>query len=108
VLLIGKLLETLGAGLIAWVGMRAMYIAVWIEGPVRSISPEEGSVDIEPPSISDAQKLSDVQKLLLEIQRINEKKNKLFGYYEAIYVGTGTLLIALGCLVYFIGLIMET
>jgi hypothetical protein len=102
-ILIGKFLETLGTLLLAWVGVRAMYIAVWIEGPVRSDPPDEELIDIE------SQDVSDVQKLLKEIQRRNEIRHKLFGYYEAIYVGIGTILVAIGCVIYLIGiLIAET
>jgi hypothetical protein len=94
--------------MLAWVGVRAMYIAVWIEGPVmpdpqsmeEELTAEEKPIDTKSTDVS-------VQELFRAIRRVNERRHQLFGYYEAIYVGIGTMLVALGCVIYFIGLINE-
>lgn len=90
-LIVGKFIETLGALLVGWVGMRACYIAVFIEGPVRLHTQAKDQLDVT----------------IKELEEINELRHRLFGYWEAIFVGAGTLLIFAGCVVYLIGLISE-
>jgi hypothetical protein len=98
-ILIGKILETIGALLIAWVGARAMYIEVRIAAPVRREPKGDSALDVPPKS--------DLEIVEERLDKINDIRNRLFGYWEAIYAGIGTVLIFFGCAFYLFGLLSE-
>jgi hypothetical protein len=95
----GKVLELGGALLVAYVGFHAARIEILITRHlyrdfVVGEKPEAGiSTDLE-------QVKGDVRKLM-------ELRKEQFGYYEALAVAAGTTLIAIGCFVYLIGLLIE-
>ena len=92
---IGKILETIGAGLILWVAAHAFYIEVMIEGPVRL---DEAETDREP---------SDLDRIRQSLEKINEKRRRQFGFWEALFVLAGSAAIFVGCALYLIGLFQE-
>lgn len=91
-LLIGKILEALGAALVAWVAVQACYIEVRISEPVH---------------IDDINKDDDLDVARGKIDKINERRRRQFGYWESISVAVGTALIFGGCVFYLIGLFLE-
>jgi hypothetical protein len=91
-LVYGKILETAGAFLLAYVGIRAGVLEVLI-GQHLHHRKETGSVDLE--------------ELRAGLEDVLDRRKKQFGFYEAIAVSTGTLLIAIGCGLYLAGLVME-
>jgi hypothetical protein len=88
----GKILETIGACLVAYVGFRAAVLEVMIGRHFRGQSLDAGDVD----------------KLKKGLEAILEKRNRQFGLYEAMLVGSGTALVAIGCALYLAGVLTET
>ena len=95
----GKFLETFGAFLIAYVGIRAGIIEALIERPIYR---RRGGAN-EPRTSAD----SSVESLRAALEIVLARRRRLFGFYEAILVAAGTSLVAIGCLLYFIGLLSE-
>ena len=87
----GKLLETIGAFLLAYVGVRAGVIEVLIGRHLRRS--EARSADLE--------------ALRADLEDVLDRRQSQFGFYEALAVAAGTLLIALGCVLYLVGLLIE-
>jgi hypothetical protein len=88
----GKVLETLGAFFLAYVGA---WIAVH---QILTGHELEAYRDIRD---------GDLKKLGTALNAIFKFRRRQFGFFEAICVGIGTALVFLGCLVYLIGLWME-
>lgn len=91
-LIFGKALETAGALFLAYVGVRAAAIELFIVGPIRSGKAGHGGV------------FHDVAKRL---EAVAEARRREFGPYEACIVALGTLCVALGCLWYLGALMVE-
>jgi hypothetical protein len=91
-LLSGKILETIGAFFIAYVGVRAAVLEVLVGRHLRAAD-----------EVSDG----DVKKLGDSLKEILEHRRRQFGFYEAILVGAGTLFVFFGCGLYLVGLLME-
>jgi hypothetical protein len=91
-LVYGKILETVGAVLLAYVGIRAGVLEVLIG---QHLHPRKGAGG------------ADLEKLRAGLEDVLDRRRRQFGLYEAIAVGAGTLLIAVGCGVYLAGLLME-
>jgi hypothetical protein len=87
---LGKILETVGAIFLAYVALRAARLEILIAHPLD----QKGAAN------PDLDKLKEGLKTVLELRK------KQFGFYEAILVGTGASLIALGCGLYLLGLLM--
>ena len=50
---------------------------------------------------------TDLEKLKAGLKTVLERRKARFGFYEAIAVATGTVLIAIECGMYLVGLLME-
>jgi hypothetical protein len=87
----GKTLETVGAIFLAYVGIRACVIEILVGQHLH------GEV---PPG-------TDLEKLRVGLRTVLERRKAQFGFYEAIAVAVGTLMIAIGCGLYLAGLLME-
>jgi hypothetical protein len=88
----GKMLETAGAFLLAYVGVRAGVLEILI-GQHLQRRKETGSPDLE--------------ALRAGLEDVLDRRKRQFGFYEAIAVGAGTLLIAIGCALYLVGLLTQ-
>lgn len=82
----GKLLETVGAVGLAYVGIRAAIMEIFVGRHAYPDSPNDGS----PP-------LTDLQARLAIA---HEFRRRQFGFWETIIVGAGTAMIAIGCAIY--------
>jgi hypothetical protein len=89
----GKILETIGAILLAYVAVRAGVLEVLVGRHLRRTAEEEGGTDLE--------------RLRAGLKALLERRKAQFGLYEAIAVSAGTLLIAVGCALYLVGLLKE-
>jgi hypothetical protein len=87
VLFWGKLLETIGAVLLAYVAYRVARYQMFVLGPVQQ---DEGGG-------------SDLNRVGTGLSRIFGKQREKFGTKEALAVLLGTSLVALGCLIYLVG-----
>src|SRR5262245_11605387 len=88
---LGKILETIGAIFLAYVALRAMMLEILIATPLGE---EEGAAN------------PDLDKLKEGLKKVLKRRKKQFGFYEAILVGAGASLIAIGCVSYLAGLLM--
>lgn len=87
----GKLLETIGAFLIAYVGLRAAYIELFIVAPIRR-----------------GTGLGNVAGLAGRLDELTEARRREFGPYEAMMVAFGTVCVAVGCAWYVVALLFGT
>ena len=87
---VGKILETVGAIFLAYVALRAAWIELLIAHPLD----QKGTNN------------PDLTKLNKGLNTVLELRKKQFGFYEAIWVGTGASLIAIGCGLYLLGLLV--
>ncbi len=94
-LLAGKILETIGSGLVAWVAAQACYLEVKVDAPLR--------MDEDHPENGD----TDLARLRKSLERISERRRRQFGYWELISVCAGTIAIFAGCAFYLFGLVSE-
>lgn len=92
-LVYGKVLETFGAILVAYVVVRAAKIELSIG---QLIKPHDGTIES-----------NDLERLRKDLKTVLDRRNEQFGFYEAILSGIGTLLIAIGCALYLIGILRE-
>jgi hypothetical protein len=42
------------------------------------------------------------------LRQVLERRHRQFGFYEALLVGSGTMLVALGCVLYLVGVLIES
>jgi hypothetical protein len=89
----GKLLETVGAILLAYVGVRAAVLEVLIGRHLHQPTEQESGTDLE--------------NLRAGLRTLIGRRKAQFGFYEAIAVAVGTVLIAIGCGLYLYGLIAD-
>src|SRR3982074_79112 len=94
----GKILETIGALFVAYVGIRACVIEVSIGRHLHRHVPVHRNVPAD---------ITDLERLRTVLSAVLERRERQFGLVEAILVGAGTLLIASGCVLYLIGLLRE-
>jgi len=87
----GKVLEVVGAFFLAWVAIRACVIEISIGRHLHQ----------------DASATTDLERLREGLRRVLERRRRQFGLVEAILVSAGTSLIAVGCVLYLIGLLTE-
>jgi hypothetical protein len=87
VLFWGKFLETVGAVLLAYVAYRVARYQMYVLGPVQQ---DEGGG-------------GDVNRVGSGLSKIFSKRRERFGTKEAIAILLGTSLVALGCLIYLVG-----
>ena len=90
---IGKLLETFGAVGIAYVGLRAARREIRVGRHLYHDSPR-----------NESQTLTDLQT---QLAKAHEFRRRQFGFKEALIVGAGTALVALGCATYLYGMFTE-
>lgn len=88
----GKILETVGAGLLAWVAIRACYIEISITRHLHR----------EPANLNPG-----LDRLRAGLDAVLERRRRQFGVTEAILVSLGASLIAIGCALYLVGLTTE-
>lgn len=93
-LLIGKIIETIGALFLAYVGI---WIATHEILVGRHVHERASQIGHE----------GDVERFGTALGEIIEFRRRQFGLVEAICVGIGTILVAIGCIIYVIGLIVE-
>lgn len=86
---LGKLLETFGSALLCYLGVRATLLEIFIGRHLRK------------KAMSDS---SDLSKLGERLRDLQKHRDKVFGPTEIYIVAAGTLLIAIGCLLYLHGL----
>ena len=84
----GKLLETIGALFIAYVAVRACALEM------KSGYQDDGAVD-------------ETENLRKGLRQVLDQRHRQFGFYEALLVGSGTMLVALGCVLYLVGVLIE-
>jgi hypothetical protein len=93
-LILGKILETIGAICLAWVGFRVGILEFWIGRhllPSRSVN------------VADS-----LEELRLRLKEEQEFRRRQFGQSEAVMIAAGTGLIALGSLIYLYGLLSSS
>ena len=90
-LLWGKILETIGAALLAWVAIRAWVIEISIGRHLNQ----------------DASGGTDLESLRKGLKTVLERRKQQFGICEASLVALGTVSIAFGCGLYLVGLLIE-
>jgi hypothetical protein len=99
----GKILETVGASFIAYVGARACALEVRIWRRIRQHSIDPEAFRHEAQDAVDR----DLERLRKGLETIWEHRQRQFGFYESILVASGTVAIALGCALYLAGLLQE-
>jgi len=87
--LLGKILETIGATLLAYVAVKAACVEWTVGRHLRS---------------DGMSKNEDLESIRIALSEIAERRRRQFGPTEALLVGIGTTLVAIGCLVYLLGL----
>ena len=89
---IGKALETLGAFLLAYVGIRAAIIEIFIVHRLRNKNHNiKSQTDI----------------IARNLEEIDVARRKEFGPYEAGIVAVGSVLVAVGCAIYLVAIASE-
>lgn len=96
-IILGKILETLGAALLAYVGGRAALIDLFIVRPI--IHESIGGDQQDTASATD--------RLVERLSGVANARRRQFGTTEVSIVALGSLLVAAGCAVYLIGLLIE-
>ena len=99
-LVLGKILETVGSILVALVGLQALILEIFVG---RRLMPRR----IEFQRGAGMQHTDDVDRVGERLEQIYNFRRRQFGLREALAVGIGTLLIALGCALYLAGLLNE-
>jgi hypothetical protein len=95
----GKVLEIGGALLLAYVGLNAARVEISIG---RHLHRDRNSSERPGPASG-----TDLEHVKAGMRELMELRKEQFGFYEAIAVATGTTLIAVGCLIYLVGLLIE-
>lgn len=90
--LIGKLVETIGAGTLAYVGVKIALFQCFIGRHFHRKAPSE---------------CPDLETVRVMLAELTEFRRKQFGTQEALLVAIGTIFVTIGCLVYLIGLWQE-
>jgi len=88
-IIIGKLLETIGAISLAYVGVKVACVEWFIDRHIHSKEPTTNP---------------DMEGIRTMLEEISERRRKQFGTTEALLVGVGTTLAAIGCAVYLYGI----
>jgi hypothetical protein len=52
--------------------------------------------------------VDETEKLREGLRQVLEQRHRQFGFYEALMVGSGTMLVALGCVLYLFGVLIES
>ena len=52
--------------------------------------------------------VDETEKLRKGLRQVLERRHRQFGFYEALLVGSGTMLVALGCVLYLVGVLIES
>jgi hypothetical protein len=122
----GKIVETIGAVLIAFVAVRAFWLEYRIgrhvtgdrhppadadvlaePQPGAHVPPEAASVLAEHNESPTARRNLELADIGRDLRHLYEHRKKLFGFRESIIVGSGSVLIVAGCVLYLMGLISE-
>src|SRR5208282_5492850 len=99
-LLAGKLIEIIGAALIAWVAIQACVLEVIFIAPLET----SGSNEMEETCGSKEMENDNFLSLQERLKKVNERKRQQFGYWESISVAIGSIFIFAGCIFYIVGL----
>jgi hypothetical protein len=99
----GKLLETIGAMFIAYVAVRACALEM-----KSGYLPKRPSADLETQRRKEDGAVNETEKLQKDLRQVLERWHRQFGFYEALLVGSGTMLVALGCVLYLVGVLIES
>lgn len=101
----GKILETIGAILVAYVAVRAGLYEIRIGR--HFISRKRPGRPAQPAGTAQTAGTDDLDVLVERLRQAYEHRRRQFGLIEAIAIGLGTLLIAVGCGLYLYGLLSE-
>jgi hypothetical protein len=99
----GKVLETIGALFIAYVAVRACALEM-----KSGYHLKRQSADLEMQRRQDDGGVDETEKLRKGLRQVLEQRHRQFGFYEALLVGSGTMLVALGCVLYLVGVLIES
>lgn len=94
IVLAGKIIETIGAAFLAWVGIKVAYLE-WFIGR-HLIKGNEGK-----------KSSSSVAAMRESLEKAKDSHRKNFGPTEALCVGCGAVFILLGCVIYIVGISLE-
>jgi hypothetical protein len=99
VLILGKLLETIGSGLIALVAVQAFILEAFVG---RHLVPKQ--IDRQEEAGTDDVQRMGIKTVGEHLEAVYSLRRRQFGFREALAVAIGTLLIAVGCGLYLAGL----
>jgi hypothetical protein len=99
----GKLLETIGALFISYVAVRACALEM-----KSGYHLKRQSADLETRRRQGDGAVDETEKLREGLRHVLEQRHRQFGFYEALMVGSGTMLVALGCVLYLVGVLIES
>jgi hypothetical protein len=97
----GKLLETIGALFIAYVAVRACALEMKSGYHSKRQSAETHRRQ-------DDSAVDETENLRKGLRQVLDQRHRQFGFYEALLVGSGTMLVALGCVLYLVGVLIES
>jgi hypothetical protein len=97
------------------ISLAAFSISGHLRGAVRACALEMKSgyhlkrqpADLETQRQDDGA-VDETEKLRKGVRQVLERRHRQFGFYEALLVGSGTMLVALGCVLYLVGVLIES